>query len=468
MKRRLAVGAVGVTAALLTMLLLAEGGLRLAQHIVLSKRDQNKEATAMAGGSRVLALGDSWTYGMESGDPARLSYPAQLQRMLNRGQSISPYRVINRGKPGLSSRHLVSALPAQLKQYAPDILLVMVGPANFFQTMGATSIRWYMGPLEHSRVLAVIRLLMSPVGSHFAPPSPQPVKDDLAKVVQEGPREVGQRIPPGTPAPGTVGCSGQHLFKPLEPLLDAAMGQKPEEMSKVLGAGAGCLRILTLSAEFCLERSKGIRALYFAQKALALAPRDPRSRVALARALLLKEKKWSVRMQRILREVVKEYPKFTRAWRQLTLAELTLEPTLCSVRGNIIRAAEACPGCAWVKAADTILERQVSGPGRMSLQADLADIALRARMAGTRLLLLNFPPIEGDFCSDLARQAVTGVAVDRDIKILDLDGVLGTFHVEKAARPEHYGAAHPNAEGYRLIAQEVYEKLKELGWIPHG
>lgn len=463
--RRGAVIAAVTAAALLSALLLAEGGLWLAQRLALMARDSATAPAAGAKGKRVLALGDSWTYGMESGDPASRSYPAQLQTVMDDKLGKGRYQVVNRGKPGLTSRHLAASLSAQLAELDPEMVLVMVGPANFFQTVGVTTARGFWGPLEGSRVLATLRLLFSPVGSHFSPPSPAPVKDALAKAVQEGPADAGERLPRGTPAPGTTGCTTEHKFRPLEPRLDAAMGQPPKEMVKVLGAGAGCVKLLTLSAEFCLERGKADRALHFARKALALAPMDPRAKVAIARALLSKGKNRTVDLQSMLRQVVITYPGYTRAWRQLTLVELALEPTLCSVRSNVISAKAACPSCKWVKAAAAILERDVAGPGRQALEADLNHIAQRCRLAKARLLLINFPPVGGDPCSDLARQTVAAVAAGRGLPVLDIEEVLGDLPALKADRPVHYGEDHPNAQGYRLMAEAVHKKLKGLGWI---
>ncbi len=464
--RRLLVAVAVATAALLSTLALAEVGLRLARHMALQARNGADGADATGGqGVRILALGDSWTYGMESGDPARLSYPPRLQALLNEEAEAGSYSVINRGRPGLTSRHLAAALPSQLEEHKPGVLLVMVGPANFFQTVGASPDRGGWGILERSLALATLRMWMSPAGSHFAPPSPAPVKDALARVVQEGPKEAEDRIPPGTPEAASTGCDGVREDPGLEARLDQAMGLPPLEMVRALGDGIRCLRTLVHAAEFCLGRGKPTRAWHFASLALRLAPADPRALVAWARAVFLRDKKPTEKVRATLRQVTEAHPRFTRAWRLLTLAELTLEPTLCSVRGNLQKAGRACPGCAWVKEASAILERDVARPGLRALKGDLEEIARHAELSAVNLLLLNFPPIDNDPCSALARQAVTKFAADNGLALLELDRVLGPFTAEGQTRPSHYGEAHPNAEGYQKIAKAVYKEMKRRGWL---
>jgi len=73
---------------------------------------------------RVLAVGDSNTYGMYL--PANESYPAQLEALWNQ-QNKPKLEILNLGYPGSPSNKLVSMLPALLEKLQPDILLVKVG-----------------------------------------------------------------------------------------------------------------------------------------------------------------------------------------------------------------------------------------------------------------------------------------------------------------------------------------------------
>ena len=66
----------------------------------LGIRDRNFEERAPEGRTRILAIGDSWTFGY--GVPVAASWPKQLERMLNdRGRDVE---VINGGWPGKNLR----------------------------------------------------------------------------------------------------------------------------------------------------------------------------------------------------------------------------------------------------------------------------------------------------------------------------------------------------------------------------
>ena len=374
-------------AALLTVLILAEVGLWVAQRAALSRRDPVGAARDDA--TRILCLGDSWTYGMESGDPRTKSYPARLQVVLNDAAGAGRFRVINRGRPGLTSRHMLTELSADLEAHKPSVVVAMVGPGNFFLPVGNQREGWSLGPLERSRVVAVIRLLLSPVGSRFAPPSPGGVKDRLAEAIMEREDEADPAPPAGVPS---------------APLRRAV----------------------------ALHREAG---------------------------------KWTAEAATLLRDLVAVHPGHVRAWRLLSLADLTLQPTVCALRYNLQQAKQACPTCPWVLRGLKILDLEVAWPGGSALQQDLANIVTRARLAGARTLLLNYPPTPGDPCSNLARQAVATAAASRGIPIIDMEAVLGTNTADLELRAPHWGEGHPNEKGYSYMAHAVLGKLKELGWI---
>lgn len=82
-------------------------------------------ATARERGTfRVLALGDSHTYG--AGVSEEASYPWQLQQALDT-QAPGAFVVINKGVPGFNTSMLRKRLPELVRRYDPDMVVLWVG-----------------------------------------------------------------------------------------------------------------------------------------------------------------------------------------------------------------------------------------------------------------------------------------------------------------------------------------------------
>lgn len=74
---------------------------------------------------RVLALGDSFTYGVED------SWPQQLEEILNERSKSTKFRVFNKARVGESSSEtLLSTLEEDLDKYNPHMVIVMIGIAD--------------------------------------------------------------------------------------------------------------------------------------------------------------------------------------------------------------------------------------------------------------------------------------------------------------------------------------------------
>jgi lysophospholipase L1-like esterase len=71
---------------------------------------------------RILCVGDSMTYGDGAGD-----YPACLEELFRSHYPALTVRVLNKGLPGGEVSGLADKLPGWMKEYRPDMVLVMIG-----------------------------------------------------------------------------------------------------------------------------------------------------------------------------------------------------------------------------------------------------------------------------------------------------------------------------------------------------
>jgi len=88
------------------------------------------KAAWATGNVRVLALGDSNTYGLYL--PENESYPAQLQSRWNQGHPDKTIEVINLGYPGTNSFRLLENLGQALDTFSPEVVLLMIGFNDFW------------------------------------------------------------------------------------------------------------------------------------------------------------------------------------------------------------------------------------------------------------------------------------------------------------------------------------------------
>ena len=106
-------------------LVIIEVFLRLSAFVYLSWRDYDNKSRGNKDGPakyRILCLGESTTaLGGEN------SYPAQLERVLNKRQTERRFEVINEGIPGTDTFNILSELEYNLYRYKPDMVAVMMG-----------------------------------------------------------------------------------------------------------------------------------------------------------------------------------------------------------------------------------------------------------------------------------------------------------------------------------------------------
>ena len=463
--RRALIIAGSIALAAVTVVAVAEFGLRVAEWVMLSGRDDGPAA----GSRSILCVGDSWTFGVESKDPARFSYPAQLQRMVDERVGKFSYRVINRGRPGLNSRLLRLRLARQLQRFKPSVVVALVGGTNFYNA-GQDLSAEVEADLPFWRRLKVVRVWGVLSSPREAPRQPLAqglkagdVRTALVTAVSR-PLVKGEfrDDAQGIPTPSDTGCSGD--TGQLMARVHQAAGKSTAEVAAVLQQAPRCVRLLVHAADLCFGKRNFDCAQRFAKQALKLEPREARATVVMAAVQHHLKKPLARKTLAQLEHVTAAHPRFMRARRLKSLALLLGKVTLCDLKRELTAASSACPRCGWVIAAMKVFETEVQTPGAKTLRADLAAIHDLCRKKRVRLLLLNYPKSDRDVCGHMAQEIIASVASKRKVPVIEIGQVLGLLSSTK--KSPYYGAEdHPNKKGYGLLARKVLDRLMTLGWV---
>lgn len=118
-----------VPAGALLVLLLLEGVVQLGA-LLVQDRARPVPTGWLTGHTRILALGDSNTYGFYL--RAEEAWPAQLERQWNAAYPERPVEVLNLGYPGSNSFRVLDSLPGLLDKLTPDVVFIMVGFNDFW------------------------------------------------------------------------------------------------------------------------------------------------------------------------------------------------------------------------------------------------------------------------------------------------------------------------------------------------
>jgi len=110
-------------------LLMAEAFMQIGALLVKSSQ-RRLPSNWITHNTRVLALGDSNTYGIYL--PENQSYPARLQAQWNQRFPDQPIEVLNMGYPGMNSFRILDNFDSMVETVKPDLILLLVGTNDFW------------------------------------------------------------------------------------------------------------------------------------------------------------------------------------------------------------------------------------------------------------------------------------------------------------------------------------------------
>jgi len=482
--------------ALLTLALLAEGGLRLAARISLIARDSGQAAEGIR---TFLAVGDSWTFGNESGDTYKLSYPAQLQTKLNKAYGRGRFRVVNRGVPGNDSAKLRGEFPALLKQLKPAGVVVQIGGLNW---LGTAHMGWRAVPpwlmrlgerpgtswLTELRVVRLAGIMLASEEQQEGNRSEVQLKTmraELHKILNSKEALDDRRGYPDLPLEGCLkeGEPSPERFaelvispEDLEGLADSKTPAWRPSHAKLLSLMVqrpGCTGGLVALAEGCLERMDLACARSRIAAARASAPDDLRMNLTLLKVMEVEKDGWGTKAVELLDRLWAKNRESVALLRIQLGLELEAKCNLCAMNAQVDTLLKQLPGTPWLLKLKKYVLGKINSEALWELRddelrEDLAALVVIAREAGVKVLLLNYADHEekGDPCSRESGKFYHDFAANFGVGLVDIKGLLSKGDASQPDKPKEYSeAGHPNAIGYGKIADKVMARMASEGWL---
>ncbi|MBU0981055.1 MAG: tetratricopeptide repeat protein [Nanoarchaeota archaeon] len=143
------------------------GGIRLAIQSGMNELPEDNHY-------RILVLGDSNTYlGGE------LSWPRQLEGILNNESSAIRFKIINRAYPGATSSEIVEKLESNLDTYEPLMVVVMMGISDHGMHVKLEDTTSIMRYLQRLKIYGLVEFLLS---DRDEPPATNQSEHDLVEM----------------------------------------------------------------------------------------------------------------------------------------------------------------------------------------------------------------------------------------------------------------------------------------------
>ncbi len=452
------------------VLLLLEAGLWL-----LAEVHERWAAAPAAGASprafTILCLGDSFTEGV--GAPEEMSYPRQLERLLQRKFGAGAYRVINEGRLGYNTRMVLERVDREhlLERYRPQLVLLLLGGANswnlegYERDVGPLRLSLLEGLQRTSRALRLAALMLERLQHQWRDARERETLVDFQARIERDPLEGCQRYLQIYARPGAAPLR----FSVEEAMAWLASRRRAAPLDERYPYG---------EIELLWRLRQRAKAQHAVEQALRAFP--DKGLIYFIAAQVHKKGAAGRRLAETYhRTGVSLDPGFGPNY--FALAQLAATASTC--RANpaqineaiswLVRGMAASPACKPAGRAMIELLRadMMRSPLlRTWVRTDLVQLLRRSRRAGARVALQTYPsnsrnvPRVRHFHRVVA-EVVAEIAAREPVILVRHQR---RFHaLSRMGEPEEAYFApdieHPNGRGYGVMAETIYQALAEAG-----
>ncbi|MFC1666954.1 GDSL-type esterase/lipase family protein [Candidatus Omnitrophota bacterium] len=429
-------------------LCLIEMGLRISGYIILKLNLSSSTSTIKdKRGVTILCLGDSYTFGL--GTDYHHSYPRQLEKILNERHKEPGFKVYNLGIPGSNSSQLLNKLQGNIDKYDPDLLIILTGRNdswNFKDVNYHDSSPNRLDSLLHNlNIYKLVKIIKINLASSIAKKMTEAGTSDTETSKKEGQKRImpspasnGQVIKGvGFTKQGRYDLARQHLLKALD--LDPRNIMAYRHLGTIYREGAEYKL-----AEKCFE------------KALFLLGEDADAGLYLELGIVHRLLNKKTLAKEEFKKAIMDTKHMYLAFNELLLA-YKYEKDFYDEIENFKKGIKDKEMLDRIDGLITL--RKDRGNIYKILQRNIANIDRISRRNNVKIVVQADPNLD-----DLA-EVVREVTKEQGILLVDSRSVFKEKLKLHDRRDFFVEDDHCNAEGYRIMTENIYHILAKEGII---